>query len=117
MIALPLLSEIVHGLAFHSLLMSFHINQVSQSYPESLFWTLFSSVPQQEFAIQNITLEVNSEVMVILGASLSGKSTILHVMSGQDESPISGSISWKPPAIQPIYLQQGKSQYAYESSK
>jgi ABC-type glutathione transport system ATPase component len=108
-----------HGLALplQSLPTTLRINQVSQSYPSTLFQTLFSSVPRREFAVHNITLEVQSELLDIIGASSSGKSTILRLVLGKDESPISGSVSWKPSGLLPVYLAQGKSSYAYDSSQ
>jgi len=112
-----LVTKPIHGLALQSLPTSLRLNQVSQSYPETLFRTLFSSVPRREFAVHNITLEVKSQLLQILGSSSSGKSTILRLVLGQEESPITGSVSWIHPAIRPVYLEQGKSPYAYESSQ
>lgn len=113
---LVIILPILHGFSFHSLPTSLRFHQVSQSYPSSLWRTLTSSVPKREFALSNITLEVKSELLQILGASSSGKSTILRLVL-KKESPISGIITWKPSAVLPIYLQQAKSPYAYESSK
>lgn len=106
-----------HGLALQSLPTTLRINQVSQSYPSTLFRTLFSSVPRREFAVHNITLEIESELLDIIGASSSGKSTILRLVLGKDESPISGSVSWRPSGLRPVYLAQGKSPYANDSSQ
>lgn len=93
----------IQGLAPTSLPTSLSIEQVSQSYPSSLLRALFSSVPRREYAIRNITLHVDSGMLLLLGASSSGKSTILRIVAGM-ESPVSGSVTWDPPAVRPVYL-------------
>lgn len=94
--------------AFHSLALTFlptrlSLESVSQSYPSTLMRTLFSSSPKREFAIRNVTLHLEAEMLLILGASSSGKSTILRLVA-QMESPVSGNISWYPPMVRPVYL-------------
>lgn len=106
-----------YGLSFQSLPTCLKINQVTQSYPPTLFRTLFSSVPKRDLAVNNITLKVQSELLNILGASSSGKSTILRLVLGENESPVSGTVSWTPSDVRPICLEQGKSPYAYERSQ
>jgi ABC-type lipoprotein export system ATPase subunit len=93
----------VQGLTLTSLPTSLSIEQVSQSYPSSLLRTLFSSVPRREYAVRNITLHVDSDMLVLRGASSSGKSTILRMVAGM-ESPVSGSVTWDPPGVHPVYL-------------
>lgn len=82
---------------------SVRLDGIFQSYPPTLWRTLFSSVPKREFALQNVTLEVCSELVLLLGASSSGKSTILRLVSGQ-ESPVAGTLTLNPPGVEPVYL-------------
>jgi ABC-type ATPase involved in cell division len=104
--------DFIYGLSLQSLPTRLRFYQVSQSYPTSFWRTLTSSVPQREFALYNFTLEAESEFVQILGASSSGKSTILRLLL--DESPIDGQVSWSPPEIRPVRLEQAKSPHAYE---
>ena len=93
----------IQGLAITSLPTSLSMEQVSHSYPSTLLRSLFSSVPKREYAIRNITLHIDSGMLLLLGASSSGKSTILRIVAGI-ESPVSGSVTWDPPAVRPVYL-------------
>jgi energy-coupling factor transporter ATP-binding protein EcfA2 len=82
---------------------SIHFRGVSQSYPETLFRTLFSSVPRRQFAVQNLSFEIHSgDFLLILGASSSGKSTILRLVQ-KLEIPISGTILLNSTST-PVYL-------------
>jgi putative ABC transport system ATP-binding protein len=75
---------------------------VSQSYEDTLFRKLFSSVPRREFALKDISFDVESgDFLVILGASSSGKSTILRLLG--TEQPVSGNILLQSTST-PIYL-------------
>lgn len=86
------------------------LGRVYQSYPHSLWRTLTSSVPRRKFALENVTVSfVGSSppssstsshqsrvghhchgVVLLLGASSSGKSTILKLILG-DLKPSTGS--------------------------
>jgi ABC-type phosphate transport system ATPase subunit len=82
---------------------SIEFRGVSQSYPETLFRTLFSSVPRRQFAVHNISLAIHSgEFLVLLGASSSGKSTILRLVQ-KSEIPIRGTVLLNSTS-RPIYL-------------
>ena len=73
--------------------------------PLTLMNKLFSSVPKREFAVQDVNLsfgvtskektassEYDDGVILLVGRSASGKSTLLRLMAGM-ESPTSGSVS------------------------
>jgi len=78
-------------------------DDVSQAYEDTLFRKLFSSVPRREFALNKVSFDVDGgNFLVILGASSSGKSTILRLLHGT-EQPVSGSISVESTS-RPIYL-------------
>ena len=80
---------------------------LTQSYPETIFSKLFSSVPKRDFAIKDISLDFgwnpilgseesqtrnnNLGLTLLVGRSASGKSTLLRIISGQEE-PLSGSL-------------------------
>jgi len=67
------------------------LRQVYQTYPTTLFRTLFSSVPRREYALNNITCTLENGVVLLLGASSSGKSTILKLVEGI-ERPSQGHV-------------------------
>jgi energy-coupling factor transporter ATP-binding protein EcfA2 len=69
---------------------SVSLQDVSQSYPSSVWRRLTSSVPRREFALENLSLSIESEFIMLVGASSSGKSTILRVLLG--EEPVSGTV-------------------------
>ncbi|KAI2498838.1 hypothetical protein MHU86_15639 [Fragilaria crotonensis] len=76
---------------------------VSQSYEDTLFRRLFSSIPRRDFALNRVSFEVKSgSFLVILGASSSGKSTILRLVHGS-EKPVSGNIVLESTST-PVYL-------------
>jgi ABC-type polysaccharide/polyol phosphate transport system ATPase subunit len=76
---------------------------VTQSYEDTLLRRLFSSIPRRDFALNSVSFEVQSgSILVILGASSSGKSTILRLVHGR-EKPVSGSILLESTSI-PVYL-------------
>lgn len=76
---------------------------VSQSYEDTLFRRLFSSIPRRDFALNRVSFEVKSGTfLVILGASSSGKSTILRLVHGS-EKPVSGNIVLESTST-PVYL-------------
>ncbi|KAK1745678.1 ABC transporter [Skeletonema marinoi] len=69
-----------------------HIDKVSQQYPVTLFNKLFSSVPKREYALQDINLtfgQNDNGVILLVGRSASGKSTILRLIAGM-EMPTQG---------------------------
>jgi ABC-type dipeptide/oligopeptide/nickel transport system ATPase subunit len=97
--------------------------QVSQQYPETLARRLFSSVPRREFALHNVSFTLQSELALLTGASSSGKSALMKIISGV-ETPVQGSVHiqclWSAPdptqtqsqprqvqwVAQPVYLEQ-----------
>jgi ABC-type multidrug transport system ATPase subunit len=86
------------------------LKEASQSYPDSIWRKFTSSVPRREFAIENLSLTLESEVLMLLGASSSGKSTILRLVLGSEE-PVSGSVRMSTtdpsvPAARPILLDE-----------
>jgi ABC-type lipoprotein export system ATPase subunit len=80
-------------------------NQVHLQYPDSLWRRLTSSVPRREYALSNLTCTFGqtgsdhddtvvphfSGMILLLGASSSGKSTILKLIEGT-ETPTDGSV-------------------------
>lgn len=54
---------------------------LSKSYPVNILDKLFSS---REFAINKVNLELSSELVLLVGASASGKSTLMKLMLGQE---------------------------------
>ena len=84
---------------------SIHINQIYKQYPATLWRKLTSSVPRREFALKNVTLHIENDptrmqnnemiipqsIVLLVGASSSGKSTILKMVSGEEE-PDRGSV-------------------------
>lgn len=85
------------------------LHGVSQSYPDSFWRTLTSSVPRREFALNEVSLVFQpSHINLLLGESSSGKSTILRLIMGW-ENPVSGTMDvssqnatiWRP---RPVYL-------------
>lgn len=75
-----------------------HINNVSQQYSVTLLNKLFSSVPKREFAIQDVNLTFFGQkdngggVVLLVGRSASGKSTILRLIAGM-ELPTRGCVA------------------------
>jgi ABC-type polar amino acid transport system ATPase subunit len=81
-------------------------NRLTQSYTETLFSKLFSSVPKREFAIRDVSLDFgwqssedrnglegcNLGLTLLVGRSASGKSSLLRIVSGQ-ETPLYGTLT------------------------
>ena len=65
--------------------------QVSQQYPETLARRLFSSVPRREFALHNVSFILQSKFVLLTGASSSGKSALVKMISGV-ETPVQGAV-------------------------
>lgn len=84
-------------------------DSVSQSYPESFWQKLTSSTPRRQFALENVSLSLDSKmVTLLLGDSTAGKSTLLRLIA-QREIPTSGEIKNSNFAVDstvscPIYL-------------
>jgi ABC-type multidrug transport system ATPase subunit len=80
---------------------SISLEEVSQSYSSSVWRRLTSSVPRREFAVEKLSLSIESEFLMLIGASSSGKSTILRLILG--EEPVSGKvrIATKDPGVSP----------------
>jgi energy-coupling factor transporter ATP-binding protein EcfA2 len=64
---------------------------VSQSYPDSFWRKLTSSVPRRTYALENASLVFDPGMSLLLGESSSGKSTILRLVLGS-ERPSSGTV-------------------------
>lgn len=65
---------------------------VSQAYPDSFWRKLTSSVPQRQFALDDVTLTFDSNHLHLLtGVSSSGKSTILRLIAST-EDPVAGRL-------------------------
>ena len=65
---------------------------VNKSYPKTWMKKLFSSVPEREYALEDVTLSlVEKEMTLLVGASASGKSTLLRVLA-QIDAPTDGTI-------------------------
>lgn len=56
------------------------LDEVSHHYPPTLARRLFSSVPYREWALFNVSLTWQSELVILTGASSSGKSTLLQTI-------------------------------------
>jgi ABC-type ATPase involved in cell division len=67
-----------------------YLEKVSQAYPDTLWRRLTSSVPRRELAINDLTVAIESEFQLLLGASSSGKSTVLRLILG--ETPLKGRV-------------------------
>jgi len=67
------------------------LNDVSLSYPTSVWRRLTSSEPRRPFAVQDITFSLQGDFLLLTGASSSGKSTILKLLTGELE-PDSGRV-------------------------
>jgi energy-coupling factor transporter ATP-binding protein EcfA2 len=59
---------------------------VSHSYPDTIWRRLISSVPRREFSIENLNIVLQSEFRLIVGASSSGKSTLLQLILGASDA-------------------------------
>ena len=65
---------------------------VKKLYPKTWMKNLFSSVPEREYALENVTLSLfEKEMTLLVGASASGKSTLLRVLARID-APTDGTI-------------------------
>jgi ABC-type lipoprotein export system ATPase subunit len=78
------------------------LDQVSLQYPDTLARRLFSSVPRRDFAVRNVSLTLEQEIVLLQGASSSGKSALMKLIAGQ-EKPTSGSAKIRGSAT-PIWL-------------
>ena len=70
------------------------LEQVCLQYPVTLARRLFSSVPRREFAVHNVSCQFGcsgGEIVLLQGASSSGKSALFKVLTGQ-ETATSGSV-------------------------
>ena len=68
------------------------LENVSLSYPVSLWRKLTSSVPRREYAIKDITLTVKSgELTFLVGSSSCGKSTLLKLIQGTEKPTTSNN--------------------------
>jgi ABC-type ATPase involved in cell division len=119
--ALSALSPPRHdGSSFTVLPSRIELDQVSQHFPLTLQRRLFSSVPYREWALRDVTFAAESELLVLTGASSSGKTTILQtIRHGQDRQPTAGCVTISSSSIvqsgsasqslitaSPIYLDQ-----------
>jgi ABC-type glutathione transport system ATPase component len=80
---------------------SVSLEDVSQSYSSSAWRRLTSSVPRREFAVEKLSLSIESEFLMLVGASSTGKSTVLRLILG--EEPVSGKvrIATSDPGVSP----------------
>lgn len=78
------------------------LDQVSLQYPETLARRLFSSVPRRDFAVRNVSLTLEQEIVFLQGASSSGKSALMKLIAGL-ETPTHGSVDIRGSAT-PIWL-------------
>ncbi len=68
------------------------LESVSQSYPESFWRKMTSSVPRRKCALDNVSLVFDAEsVTLLVGESSAGKSTILRLITG-NERPTLGQV-------------------------
>lgn len=90
-------------------------HHVSQRFPLTLQRRLFSSVPYREWALRDVNFVLESEMLLLTGASSSGKSTILRTIlqhGDGDRQPTSGSVHIRSVGddngivARPIYLDQ-----------
>ena len=85
-------------------------DEVSKKFRHTFQRRLFSSVPRREYALHNVSFSLNAELLLLTGASSSGKSTILKLISGE-ELPSQGRVdvsvdSSTLTAAKPIYLDE-----------
>ena len=98
------------------------LDNVSKSYPDTIWRKLTSSTPRREWALDDFSLQASQELLILKGASSSGKSTILRMILG-DEEPTKGKVSidclkhnnCHPP--KPILLDQKPNQQFAGNSK
>jgi ABC-type lipoprotein export system ATPase subunit len=75
------------------------VRDLSKQFPTNVWRRLTSSVPVRDYAVKSVSLEADSELILLVGASSSGKSTILKcILEG------SSSIELSDSNVQPIYL-------------
>lgn len=55
-------------------------------YPVTLARRLFSSVPRRDFAVDHVSCRFSSEVVILQGASSSGKSALMKLILGSEEA-------------------------------
>lgn len=82
------------------------LDQACLQYPDTLARRLFSSVPRREYAVDYVSCQFSSEIVLLQGASSSGKSALMKLILGQEEAT-SGSVvvdSTQVRAAQPIWL-------------
>lgn len=88
---------------------SVHLENVCLQYPVTLARRLFSSVPRRDYAVDHVTLSLTPcEVVLLQGASSSGKSALMKLILGQ-EQPTEGTVTIKSEsegkiAAIPVYL-------------
>lgn len=62
------------------------LDEACLQYPVTLARRLFSSVPRREFAVDHVSCCFSSEVVLLQGASSSGKSALMKVILGAEEA-------------------------------
>ena len=81
-LVLVLLVKDITALNFVPKPSSLTIKHVNLKYPRSILRTLFSSVPEREYALRDICIDIDSESLVLLtGLSSSGKSALFKCLS------------------------------------
>lgn len=91
---------------------SVEFHHVSKQYPITWQRRLLSSVPIREYALQDITLSLESHQIVLLrGASSSGKSTLLQAILQHDDDDNDMTHPWGgttniTSGAKPVYLEQ-----------
>ena len=88
------------------------VRDLSKQFPTTIWRTLTSSVPVREYAVNSVSLEAESELILLVGASSSGKSTILKcILEG------SSSIELSDQNVLPIYLDQKPYNYRQSNNQ
>lgn len=80
-------------------------DQVYFQYQSDWIRRLVSSEPRRRWSLENVSFHWESELVLLVGASSSGKSTALQLMSDAAMAPTHGCVLVSSP---PIYMEAGK---------
>eukprot|EP00977_Amphora_coffeiformis_P015277 scaffold4489_cov165-Amphora_coffeaeformis.AAC.4 len=85
-------SEFAEGIAVEICPSRVALNQVTHSYPDTLWRRLTSSVPRRPQALSDIELDFSAEFCLLTGPSSAGKSTIFRLIQGKETPAVAGTV-------------------------